>query len=126
MNKKGFSLVEVLGVIVIIAIISGLAVVSFNSMNSSSKLAYYKTLEENIKLAGSEYFNYNLANEVSINKLYEDRYLETEVLDYDQKKCTDGYVYKIQENGNVNYIVCLNCINYKTNSDYCTSHSGGI
>lgn len=50
-NKNGFTLVELLAVIVILSIISSIAVVSYNSYISKSKKDYYDTAVENMAAA---------------------------------------------------------------------------
>ena len=52
MNKKGFTLVELLAVIAILSIIVLVAVPTFNKYVIKSKNQYYKTLEKSIKTAG--------------------------------------------------------------------------
>ena len=50
LNKKGFSLVEILVAILILGILSGLAVVSVSSMLQTAKEDYYDTIEKTIIL----------------------------------------------------------------------------
>ena len=45
MNKKGFTLVELLGVIVLITIIAGLAIISVSNVINSGKKGLYKNYE---------------------------------------------------------------------------------
>mgnify|MGYP002535800599 CR=1 FL=1 len=58
-KHAGFTLVELLAVIVILAILSSLAIVSYNKIVEKSKKAYYKTEEEMLNNAGKEFFNDN-------------------------------------------------------------------
>ena len=56
LNKKGFSLVEILVAILILGILSGLAVVSVSSMLQTAKEDYYDTIEKTIILAAQNYY----------------------------------------------------------------------
>jgi prepilin-type N-terminal cleavage/methylation domain-containing protein len=56
MNRKGFTLVELLTAIVIIALLSGLGVISYQSFFKSAEERYYDVMESNIVLAGNDYF----------------------------------------------------------------------
>ena len=95
MNRKGFTLVELLAVIVIIAIIGGIGFISINYLFGVSEEEFYENLENNIMLAGSEYFLDhrrelpvgNYMSEVSINNLiatiqsyYEDEFCKERII----------------------------------------------
>ena len=58
-NKKGFTLVELIGVIVVLAIILGIISVAFINLKKSYGLTYYKSLELATLNAASDYFAYN-------------------------------------------------------------------
>lgn len=127
-NKKGFTLVELLGVIVVLAIVFGLAVVGYIGVQNQMKKAYYSDLEENIKLAGTEYYNYNKDSQpeafgeiekVEIVNLVTNNYIE-DVKNRNKESCS-GYVgaYK-KANDKIEYFVCLDCgEDYKTNTNQC-------
>ena len=94
-KHAGFTLVELLAVIVILAILSSLAIVSYNKIVEKSKKAYYKTEEEMLNNAGKEFFNDNKGKLptaggekscVSLNTLIKFRYIE-KILDYNKKAC---------------------------------------
>ena len=55
MNNKGFTIVELLGVIVLIAILGGLAVYSVNKVIQTSKTGSYKMYEKTILLGVENY-----------------------------------------------------------------------
>lgn len=44
-NRKGFTLVELIGVIVILGIVLGLVSIAFVSINNHIKTTYYKEIE---------------------------------------------------------------------------------
>ncbi len=54
MNNKAFTLVELLAVIVMVALISGVAVVAYNNITSSVKTKVYTTYEIGMKTAIQE------------------------------------------------------------------------
>ena len=126
-EKKGFTLVELLGVIVILGIVLGLAVVGYIGINNHIKKTYYNGLEESVLVAGNEYYNYNKEKlpkmygdneEVEVEELIRNKYIE-EIKNRSGESCT-GYVgayKKITEK--VNYYVCLDCGEYKSERDEC-------
>ena len=130
--NKGFTLVELLGVIVIIAIVMGLAVVSYSSISSASTKTYYKGVEQSLLLAIGEYSSYNNLNnmklgdikEVTLESLVNDRYIE-KVVDKNGKSCnlasSNVKIYKNQLN-KLDYIVCLVCDDYKSSNSSCTTN----
>ncbi len=59
MNKKGFTLIEVLAVFAIIAIIGGIGLISYRSFSDKGQSNYYKSLESDLVLAGNDYFQDN-------------------------------------------------------------------
>ena len=62
MKKRGFTLVELLGVIVILVIVLGLAVVSYVNIRNSIRNTYYNGVEESILLSEGDYYTYNEKN----------------------------------------------------------------
>ena len=56
MNKRGFTLVELLGVIVLLAIVTGLVVLSMSGVIGTGKLSVYKTYEKSFKTSVENYF----------------------------------------------------------------------
>ena len=57
--NKGFTLVELLAVIVILAIIGGIGVVSYTSITKKSEGDYYINLINNLELGAANYFTNN-------------------------------------------------------------------
>ncbi len=54
-NNKGFSLVELLAVVAIIGILSGLAVVTYTGYLENSRQQAYDNMFENMKIAAEQY-----------------------------------------------------------------------
>ena len=81
MNNKGFSLVEMLGVIVILGILSGIAVIAVTGSLDNSKEQSYEVMEKSVYNAAQNYVldsidKFSGNKTVRIEKLVEDGYLE--------------------------------------------------
>lgn len=136
MKNKGFTILELLATIVIIAIISGIAIISYNSIFGNVRENYYITLEKNLLLSGSDYFEshredlpINSYSMVSISDLINNKYI-TEVKDYKGNSCTSGdvFIYRDNKTNNYEYEACLRCEsdNYETVGNYCQGINGLI
>ena len=131
MKKNGFTLAELLGVIVVIAIISGLAVISVSSILATGKKGVYKNYEETLEGATRNYFIDNINKIPSVGmstKIYLDEILSENYLDnLDDPNGGDcnseeynSYVLvtrqaDINNNYNLEYKVCLMCYDYDNN-----------
>ena len=132
MNKKGFTLTELLGVIVLLGIVLGIASLGVKAINMKIRESYYDTLEESILLASHDYFDFendkkpkkiNDQTNVTLNELIEKKYLN-EVLGKDKKTCdlNSSYVKALKVSSyKINYYVCLSCQsdNYKSKEEIC-------
>ena len=126
MNKKGFTLIEILSALVLIAILSGMAIIGTSSFFKTAEDRYYETVESNILLAGNDYFTdhrdelptENNFSEISLENLVADKYMEP-VKDSDGNLCTEGVVYAYREKNKYKYEVCLKCGNYESSGEYC-------
>ena len=58
-DKNGFSLVELLAVVVIIGLLSAIAIVSVNSIIKNAEKKYYDTQKNTLKMAAQSYTQYN-------------------------------------------------------------------
>ena len=94
-SKKGFTLVELLVVVVIIGILVAIAIPVYNDITHSTK---QKACEANIRMIKSAIQQYKVANpdanSVSMEVL-EEGYFE------DKIECPFGVAYTIDENGQV-------------------------
>ena len=125
MNKKGFTLVELLVTIVIISIISGLCVVAYSEFFNRSNPLFYQALEENIELAASDYVLDhrditpigNETLEINLGDLEDEKYVE-KVIDVNGKQC-NGKIIVFRENKKYRYEVCLDCGTYKSSGPHC-------
>ena len=130
MKKNGFTLVELLVSIALVALLGGIAVISYQTFFSSAEETYYKTIESNIMLAASDYFTDHRDelpvgdgySDVSINKLVSARYIE-QVVDSNGKSCNNGTVYAYREDNKYKYEVCLySCGNHISKGNHCSTN----
>ncbi len=94
-KKLGFTMVELLAVIVILGILTTIVILSFSNLTSRSRKEYYSSQEEMIVLAAREYYSdyrsklpKNIGNisSVSIQTLIALDYID-EVMGYDNELC---------------------------------------
>ena len=133
MKNKGFTLVELLATMVILAILILIGTMTVSNIFDNSKENYYKSMENTLGIAGNEFFNDNRDdkpiddyNFVDLKTLQEHEYLE-ELKTFDGKDlCDDStgvYIYN-DDNGN-NYEVCLVCGEYKSKGEFCNGKKFG-
>ncbi len=132
MKKKGFTIIELLGVIVILIIIFSLAIVLYSRLNASSDKTYYKTLEDSLLFAGVEYYSnnkndapsiYGDEKKVTADYLEDNGYTDGKINDSSGESCklAKSYVGAYKDSlDKTNYYVCLNCGDYATDSLPCS------
>lgn len=121
MDKKGFTLIEMLAVIIIIGIISTIAIVSITSVVQKAHQNTYLTMEKNIKEAAEGYLidnidlvpSGNVSLRIAANTLISNQYIKP--FD-DPCDATNSYVEVKRVANSVNleldYDVCLKCNDY--------------
>ena len=132
-SNKGYTLVEILAVVIILGILSLIGVISYTRYISSSKKQAYNTLAKSAYQAAEEYYmNDNLIDEVTLNELVELQYLEN-ATDPSGGVCTGKVSITVNNSSNGldsnDYEVILCCANYnytylfptgtKTKNDEC-------
>ena len=120
MNKKGFTLIEIIGAIIILGII---ALIAFNAYTSSMKgfrEDYYTDLTRTLRESGKEFFNDNRkyrpngileAQKITVNGLMTEKYIDP-VVDYNGESCdiNTSYVLVVKEGKDkYTYHTCLVC-----------------
>lgn len=129
MNKKGFTLTELLAVIIILGVISMVAVPSFMRYINGSSDRYYTSLESNLESTTKEYMaentNYypknngdtnsikgtNLINAGLIEKITDDKGNDCSASSY--------VIVKKDSKGKYTYTACLVCGSYKSSDSSC-------
>ncbi|MBR3049566.1 MAG: prepilin-type N-terminal cleavage/methylation domain-containing protein [Bacilli bacterium] len=95
MNRKGFTLVEILGTITILGIISSIAIISITRILYNAKVEYYKSLESTVESAARDYYNDHRillpentsdSKTVTVDVLINNKYL-TSFKDHKKNKC---------------------------------------
>ena len=132
MNKKGFTLIEIIGAVIILGIIAVIAFNTFASNLRGFRDDFYTETTTMLAKSGQEFFNDNRnyrpgtilgAQKVSLSTLETKNYID-EVVDYNGDSCEkDSYVLVVKEGRDeYSYHTCLVCKedNYdNTNDEYC-------
>ena len=127
-SKKGFTIVELLGVIVILGILLLIGIPTIRSFIRRGEDVYYSSLEREMASAGGEYLNtyrtlfprvighYKV---VSLGELEANNYID-KVVDEDGNKCIGQVVVNKKKNDSYSYTACLKCENrYVTEDAVC-------
>lgn len=127
LNKKAFTLVELLGVIVILGILAGIAVPSFTSYLKKAQMDTYHNYEKSMESSAENYLLMNtglipnIGNTVKItaDNLIKGKFLE-KITDPEgsSTSCNNSYIEVLRkpntENIGLKYKVCLICKRYKS------------
>ena len=118
-NRKGFTLIEIIGVIIIIGVLALIAIPSFMSSLGVFRDDYYDNIVNTLENSGKEFFTDNKIYRPS--KIFEARYVNLSTLeienyidnveDYEGNSCNnDSYVIVVRRGKNdYEYAVCLKC-----------------
>ena len=96
-KNKGFTMVEILAVIVLIGILSGIAISATMSILQRMKREYYISTLNNLKSAAQSYTEANRkylpkavgrSTKITLKELKEAKYLE-DIKDYSKKSCDE-------------------------------------
>lgn len=119
MNKKGFSLVELLGVLVILGILSATIILAYSKYKNKAINQSYETMLKDAASAAENYFLDNVNNDkVDIETLVNFNYL-SKTIDPKNKNsnCTGKVSKTIKENNNkldkIIFKVEIQCTNKK-------------
>ena len=127
-KKKGFTLVELLAIVIILGLLVTVIYVSVRSILERGNNSYYTRQENMLVLAGREYFADNRSelpgeigdiSKVNLDKLIEEKYIDP-IKDEDENDCnfedSNVTVQKITES-EYQYYALLICDGYETEED---------
>ena len=124
-NKKGFSLVELLAVFVILAIIMVIAIPQVYKYINKGKQEYYVSLEKEISQAAANYLEDYRAllpreighvSEIDIVELVQYKYIDT-IKDEKGNACSGKVIAEKVKKDSYEYYACLNCGSYYVSKD---------
>lgn len=138
-NNKGFTLVEILAVVVVLGILAAIVVPSVSRYINQGKEKYYRSLEDELVIIARDYYSKNKSelprgqydnngvpmyiNQVGLSTLINKGYVTNDIVDADKNPCT-GYVrVENKSKGEYEYIACIKCSDKYTseeNNAYCT------
>lgn len=138
-NNKGFTLIEILAVVVIIGILVAIAIPAISKYVTKGKEKYYTSLENEMVIIARDYYTKNKSelprgqydangvpmyiNQVPLSTLIEKGYVTNDIVDADKNPCT-GYVrVENKTKGKYEYVACIKCGDKYTseaNNAYCT------
>jgi len=119
-NRNGFTLIEMIAVVIILGLIILIAVPIFTGSLNVFRDDYYTSLKSNVKNAGNEFFNDNKiylphslldASIIKLSDLVDNKYID-DVKDYTGKSCDlkSSYVIVIRKGKDkYEYSTCLKC-----------------
>ena len=130
-NKKGFTMVELLATLAIVAVLTTLAIMGVSGVRKSLEKSYYRRVEKLVVAAGMDYYNdhkgerpirVGQSNKVALADLQSEDYIE-QVKDYVKEVCdpnnseaeSDKSYVVITKKGEkkYDYKTYLNCPNYR-------------
>lgn len=129
--KNGFTMVELLAVIVILGILAIISITAVQGIIAKAKERYYKSQEENMVMAAQSYLKNNNTQQpkvsgqtrtIKLNTLYSSKYID-KVVDYKKETCdgAESYVKAFKYEDDIYYTAYLKCPNYTTDLNVLTS-----
>ena len=121
-RKKGFTMVELLAVIVILGILSIISIAAIQGVISKARIEYYKTQKNNMVMAAQSYLNTNKnlnpkvsgqVVKISLDTLINNKFID-QVVDYNKKDCKaeESYVQVNKYKDEIYYYSYLVCPDY--------------
>ena len=135
MNNKGISLIEMIGIIIVIGVIATIALPSVSNFISKGSLTTYLTYEKSMEDAATNAVLDCIGNnspkcdvqlkgeiqDIKLSTLIDEGFLDP-MKDEKIEKCdSEKSFVRVENRGNLNYKfkVCLYCDGYTTDSDIC-------
>lgn len=125
-TKRGFTMVELLAVIVILGILTTISIAAIQRIIASAKEKYYESQEQAMVAASRNYaeknkqylpkINGSITN-ISLKKLIDAKYIE-KVVDYSKNVCSedDSFVQIFYYQNEYQYLPYLKCDNWSSDS----------
>ena len=119
-NKKGFTLVELLGVVLLLAILLVIAIPSIMRYMKNGTKSYYRSLESELKVSGVDYMetyrtllpkNIGHVTVVELQELIDNKYIDP-VKDEKGNLCEGQVTVKKVKTNSYEYHSCLKCGEY--------------
>lgn len=117
MNKKGFTLVELIATIAIILLLGLIVTPKVMNIINENRIKGYKEIERRLEEAAAKYLAENYADSslssvrIEKNQLIEGKYID-EIYDLKDKSVCDAYVMVSNLNNVASFKPILNCSNY--------------
>lgn len=134
LNKKGYSLVELMATVAILGILSGIAVMAISAYTEKTRKKVYENFEKQMKDATVNYYTYHLGDiptsgtaTVQTTTLVNESFLDEMVDPADNsKKCSGKVIVKNNSNTTSGDINNNNSYNYDANGNIITSNTKNI
>ena len=131
MKKNGFTLVELLAVMIILGIIATIFVPNTIKLLKENNLKIYKVKESELIKAAKDYANYdkNFSSPtveipikyITMTQLVEGGYMNSILDTSSGKECRAFVKVTLNDINGYNYEACLLCDEYSTNKSFCSS-----
>lgn len=129
--KKGFTLVELLAVIIILGVMAAIFIPNTIKLLKENNLKIYKVKESELIKAAKDYANYDKnfsaptesspVKYITMPQLVEGSYMN-KILDTSSgKECSAFVKVTLNSINGYNYEACLMCEEYSTNKDFCSA-----
>ena len=124
-NRKGFTLVELLAVVLLVALLLLIAVPAIMRYMKQGTRSYYHSIENEMKVSGMDYMEsyrtllprqINHVTVVELDELVDNKYIDP-VLDEKGNTCTGQVAIKKLRNNNYEYHSCLVCGEYYSSEE---------
>lgn len=131
MKKNGFTLVELLAVIIILGVITTIFVPNTIKLLKENNLKIYKIKESELIRAAKDYSNYDknfssptemeLEKYITMTQLVDGGYMNSILDTSSGKECRAFVKVTLNDISGYNYEACLLCDEYSTNKSFCNS-----